>query len=99
MHRDEIMAVYAEKDAWTLPDGTEVRVRRRFDPVTGISHERLRWKRGEQSGEKRHALRLRTATEVDALLRAAGYSAITYCGDWSGEPLRYDSPRLIAMAR
>lgn len=99
MHRDEIMAVYAEKDSWNLPDGTEVRVRRRFDPVTGISHERLRWRKGDQSGEKRHALRLRTATEIHGLLKAAGFREIKYYGDWNGETLRYDSPRLIAVAR
>jgi SAM-dependent methyltransferase len=99
MHRDEIVGVYAERDAWVLPDGTEVRVRRRFDPVTGISHERLRWRRGEERGEKRHALRLRTATEIDRLLRLAGFGEIEYLGDWNGERLRLDSPRLIAVAR
>jgi SAM-dependent methyltransferase len=99
MHRDEIVGVYAERDAWTLPDGTEVRVRRRFDPVTGISHERLRWRRGDERGEKRHALRLRTATEIDRLLRFAGFGSIEYFGDWNGEKLRLDSPRLIAVAR
>jgi SAM-dependent methyltransferase len=99
MHRDEIVGVYAERDAWVLPDGTEVRVRRRFDPVTGISHERLRWRRGDERGEKRHALRLRTATEIDRLLRLAGFASIEYFGDWNGEPLRLDSPRLIAVAR
>ena len=28
-YRDEVMAAYAERDAWELPDGTEVQVRRR----------------------------------------------------------------------
>ncbi len=99
MHRDDVVAHYAERDAWTLPDGTEVRVRRRFDPLTGVSSERLRWRRGAEHGEKRHALRLRSATEIDGLLRAAGFGAIAYCGDWGGQPLRRTSPRLIAVAR
>ncbi len=73
MHRDEVIAAYAERDAWTLPDGTQVEMRRRFDPVSGVSREVMRWRRGSQTGEKRHALRLRTATEIDALLRAAGF--------------------------
>ena len=47
MHRDDVIADYAERDAWTLPDGTQVRVRRRFDPVSGISYERLRWRSGD----------------------------------------------------
>jgi SAM-dependent methyltransferase len=97
MHRDEVIAAYAERDAWTLPDGTEIHVRRRFDPVTGVSRERLRWRRGDASGEKRHTLRLRTATEIDGLLRQAGFAGIAFFGDWDGRPLRHDSPRVIAV--
>lgn len=99
MHRDDVIAAYAERDAWTLPDGTDVQVRRRFDPVTGISHEKLRWRRGPDSGRKAHALRLRTATEIDALLKAAGFGDIEYFGTWAGAPLRHDSEHLIAVAR
>jgi ubiquinone/menaquinone biosynthesis C-methylase UbiE len=98
MHRDDVICTYAERDRWTLPNGIEVRVRRRFDPVTGISKEKLRWRRGEEWGEKRHALKLRTATEIDGLLRAAGFEEIRYYGDWTGEPLRYESPSVIAVA-
>lgn len=98
MHRDDVIADYAERDAWTLPDGTQVRVRRRFDPVTGVSHEQLRWRRGRERGEKRHALRLRSATEIDGLLRAAGFGPIQYFGDWDARALERRSPRLIAVA-
>jgi hypothetical protein len=76
-----------------------VRVRRRFDPVTGISEERLRWRNGSQQGEKRHALKLRTAGEVDALLGAAGFARRRYFGNWNGSPLTHRSPHLIAIAR
>ena len=99
MHRDDVIAAYAERDGWLLPDGTEVRVRRRFDPVSGISHERLRWRRGADRGRKQHALRLRTATEIAALLAAAGFHDVAWFGDWQGRPLRYDSAHLIAVAR
>jgi SAM-dependent methyltransferase len=99
MHRDDVVCAYAARDRWTLPDGTEVRVRRRFDPITGISHERLRWRRGQERGEKRHALRLRTATDIDRLLAAAGFPHREYLGDWTGEPFAHDSPRLIVLAR
>jgi ubiquinone/menaquinone biosynthesis C-methylase UbiE len=98
MHRDDVVCTYAERDRWNLPTGIEVRVRRRFNPVTGISEEKLRWRRGEEQGEKSHALKLRTATEIDGLLRAAGFEEIRYYGDWTGEPLRHDSPRVIAIA-
>lgn len=98
MHRDEVVSAYAERDDWTLPDGTEVTVRRRFDPVAGVSHERLRWRRGDRRGEKRHSLRLRTATEVDGLLRRAGFREIEYYGGWSGESFNRRSESLIAVA-
>ena len=99
MHRDDVVASYAERDRWELPDGTEIRVRRRFDPVTGISRERLKWRRGEESGRKQHALKLRTATEIDALLRAAGFEAIEYYGDWDGTAFDHRAESLIAVAR
>jgi SAM-dependent methyltransferase len=99
MHRDEVIAAYAPADRWRLRDGTMVKVRRRFDPVTGISHERMRWRRGGERGEKRHALRLRTATEIDALLRAAALEPVAWYGGWNGDPFRFDSPHLIVVAR
>jgi SAM-dependent methyltransferase len=98
MHRDDVIADYAERDGWRLPDGTEVRVRRRFDAVRGISHERLQWRNGEQRGRKRHALRLRTATEIAALLQAAGFDDVAYYGDWDGRPFTHRDSSLIAVA-
>jgi SAM-dependent methyltransferase len=98
MHRDDVIADYAERDRWVLPDGTEVRVRRRFDAVRGISHERLQWRKGDQRGRKQHALRLRTATDVAALLEAAGFKDVEYFGDWNGRPFRHRDSSLIAVA-
>lgn len=99
MHRDDVIAQYSDRDRWQLPNGIEVRVRRRFDPITGISYERLQWRRGEEGGKKRHALKLRTATEIDQLLHAAGFSRIDYFGDWDGSPFAHTSESLIAVAR
>lgn len=98
MHRDDVIAAYAERDRWTLPDGTEVQVRRRFDAVRGISYEKLRWRRGAEGGRKRHALRLRTATEIDGLMRAAGFDDVEYYGDWDGRPFTHRDSSLIAVA-
>lgn len=99
MHRDDVIRSFAPRDEWTLPDGTHVQVRRRFDPVAGVSHERLRWSRGEHSGRKRHSLRLRTATDIDGLLRAAGFEDVRYHGDWDGRPFSHRAASLIAVAR
>ena len=98
MHRDDVIADYAERDRWTLPDGTEVRVRRRFDAVRGISHERLQWRRGTETGRKQHALRLRTATDIAALLEQAGFDDVEYFGDWDGRPFSHRDSSLIAIA-
>ena len=98
MHRDDVVAEYAERDRWILPDGTEVRVRRRFDAVRGISHERLQWRKGEQRGRKQHALRLRTATEIADLLCGAGFTDVVYYGDWDGRPFTHRDSSLIAVA-
>jgi len=98
MHRDDVVANFASRDAWTLPDGTEVRVRRRFDPVQGISHESLRWQHGRQKGRTRSAFRVRTATELDGLLRAAGLRPLLWRGGWDGSPFRRRSERLIVVA-
>lgn len=99
MHRDDVVAHYAERDAWTLPDGTEIRVRRRFDAVAGISHERLQWRRGEEQGRKAHSLRLRTATGIVALLHEAGFGDVATYGDWDGRPFSHRAESLIAVAR
>jgi SAM-dependent methyltransferase len=98
MHRDDVIADYAERDRWKLPDGTEVRVKRRFDAVRGISYERLQWRRGEEKGRKQHALRLRTATDIAALLDAAGFDDVAYFGDWDGRPFTHRDSSLIALA-
>jgi len=98
MHRDEVVAAYAEEDSWRLPDGTSVTARRRFDPVTGISHETWRWKKGRDSGERSHSLKLRTATEVVRLLGRAGFREFRCHGDWDGGPFDRRSASLILVA-
>jgi SAM-dependent methyltransferase len=104
MNRDDVVARYATRDAWTLDDGTRVRARRRFDAVRGISHEVLRWDEPasgptSRRRSKRHSLRLRSATELVRLVREAGLTVDWTAGGWWGEPFRHDSDRLIVMAR
>ena len=98
MHRDDVVAQYAPRDGWTLEDGTRVRVRRWFDPLSGVSQERMQWRGPLGEGVKEHALRLRSATEMTGLLEAAGLRVREAYGDWNGEPFRHDSPRLLLRA-
>lgn len=98
MHRDDVIAGFAPRVRWTLEDGTRVQARRRFDALTGVSHEVLRWEGPLGRGERRHALRIRSATELVALVRAAGLALTGAWGGWGGERFRHDSERLLLVA-
>ena len=98
MHRDDVVAHFAPRVRWFLEDGTEVRARRRFDARRGISREVLRWRGPGGEGEKRHALRIRSAGEVAALLESAGLRIRQTLGDWDGSRFGATSPRLILLA-
>lgn len=99
MHRDHVLGDYAQRDWWETDGGATVFVEREFDAVEGISREWTRWRKGGKGGEKYHEIRLRTATEWDALLRRAGLAAVDWWGDWQGMPFTHTSPDLIAVCR
>jgi SAM-dependent methyltransferase len=99
MHRDHVVGGFAERDWWETEGGTTVWVEREFDPVDGVTREWLRWSRGGKSGEKYHEMRLRTATEWDALLRRAGLVPVDWYGDWELAPFVHTSPDLIVVCR
>jgi ubiquinone/menaquinone biosynthesis C-methylase UbiE len=99
MHRDHIAGAFAERDWWENEDGTLVWVEREFDAVDGVSREWTRWRRGGKEGEKYHELRIRNATEWDALLRAADLVPVEWYGDWELAPFLHTSEDLIVIAR
>ena len=99
MHRDHIVGDYAARDWWETDDGMTVWVEREFDAVEGVSREWTRWSRGREGGEKYHELRVRTATEWDRLLRAAGLAPVDWYGDWELAPFIHTSEDLIAVCR
>ena len=99
MHRDHIVGDYAARDWWETDDGTTVWVEREFDAVEGVSREWTRWSKGKERGEKYHELRIRSATEWDALLRAAGLVPVDWYGDWELAPFIYTSEDLIVVCR
>jgi SAM-dependent methyltransferase len=98
MNGESVVAEYAERDGWTLADGTEVRVRRRLDLRRRVSHEALRWRGPDGAGEKRHSLRLRGAAELEALAAEAGLAVGDVYGGWDGAPVAADSERVILLA-
>lgn len=99
MHRDHVLARYAERDWWETEDGRVVWVEREFDAVEGVSREWTRWRKGGEIGEKFHRIRIRTATEWDALLRAAGLQPLDWYGDYELAPFHHASEHLIVVAR
>lgn len=99
MHRDHIVGAFAERDWWENEDGTLVWVEREFDAVEGVSREWTRWRRGSKDGEKYHELRIRNATEWDALIRQAGLVPVDWWGDWELAPFIHTSEDLIVVCR
>lgn len=95
---DDAIRHFAVRDAWTLPDGTRVRVRRRLDGR--VSHEVLRWRASNgRAGIKRHSLKLRGAARHEALLTAAGLTVRAAHGSWAGAPPTADAERVILVAQ
>jgi len=100
MHRDAVAREYAERDWWETPDGLTVWVEREFDPIAGGSDEVLRWRDASgQEGTKRHSIRIRSATEWNALLTATGFEPVEWFGGWDLEPFSLGSERLLIFAR
>jgi SAM-dependent methyltransferase len=99
MHRDLVAREYAERDWWEDDSGTRIWVEREFDAVEGVSRERLHWRTAAgEEGEKRHAIRVRAATEWAHLLSRAGLEPVEWFGSWELEPFTTSSERLIVLA-
>jgi SAM-dependent methyltransferase len=99
-HRDWIVAHFLPKHWQVLADGTIVWIERAFDPVAGVTAASHRWRRPDgSSGERRHRLRLYTATEIDWMLQAAGLHAEAWYAGLSLEPFTLGARRLAVAAR
>jgi SAM-dependent methyltransferase len=99
MHRDHIVRDFAPRDWWIGERGEHVWVHRELDAVAGVVREWLHWRGGGlAAGEKYHELRLRTATEWNVLLRAAGLVPREWYGSWELAPFDHESESLIVLA-
>lgn len=99
MHRDHVVAHYAERDWWETEDGTTVWTEREWDAVAGVSREHLRWSRGSENGSKRHRIRVRAASEWRRLLRRAHLEPLAWYGGWEGEAFQSASEVLVVLCR
>ena len=98
-HRDEQVRRTGpgRQREWMELEGKPVLTERWIDPVAGIAHATFRFGRaGEREKRLRH--RLFTATELCALLRAAGYARLEVHGGYDRRPFTVDSPQLLVRA-
>lgn len=69
-----------------------------LDPVEGRAGEVWRWLEGGQWQTLEFDVRIYTATELKALIEAAGLRWITVYGGWTGDEFGPQSRRIIALA-
>ena len=99
MHRDMLMAMFGPKSWEDLPGGALMIEDRAFDHERGVivvRHELV-----EADGTRITApyeLRVYTATELIAFVRAAGFDEVACHGDFEGSPLSRNT-RLVLVAR
>jgi len=67
--------------------------------VAGRTGETWRWLEGGEWQSMEFDVRIYTATELKAMIEAAGLRWVTVYGGWTGEPLTPLSRRIIAIAR
>ena len=97
-HRDEQVrrAAPGVTRDWLELGRVRVLTERWIDPVEGTAHAVFRF--GEPEKEKRLRHRLYSATELVALLRAAGFARVDCYGGYDRRPFAIDSPLLVARA-
>lgn len=99
-HRDRVINGFQPTDWYELDDGTLIWVRRHFDPVRGTVTSVDRWRTPEGEEQERfHRIRIYTATELGAMLRAAGLVPRDWYGSLSLHAFDASSPRLIVVAQ
>jgi SAM-dependent methyltransferase len=85
---------------WTERDGVRVLVERWIEAIPGVSRATFRIQReGRPDVVKELRHRLYSATELLALLRAAGYERFECYGDYDRRAFAIDSPLLLVHAR
>jgi SAM-dependent methyltransferase len=96
-HRDGVVRLMHVREA-RAADGRRWREEPRFDPVTGVME--ARWTLTAAGAERRFTSRIRmyTATELDEMLRAAGFREVAFHGGLDGSPPSLDRYEIVAVA-
>ncbi|HEU5061169.1 MAG TPA: class I SAM-dependent methyltransferase [Kofleriaceae bacterium] len=95
MHRDLVVARRSrgsQGGAWRMADGTLVVEEARFDPIAGRVDTTWHWSGPAGSGAKSASMRIYAATELIALMTAAGIRLRSAHRGCSPEPFAFDVP-------
>jgi SAM-dependent methyltransferase len=99
LHRDRLVRAFREQDWQLLGEGRLLLEQRTFDPASGLAQttQTLIDSTGDRDS-RTFSLRVYTATELLAMLRAAGFAEAKCHGDLHGAPFGTDT-RLVIVAR
>jgi ubiquinone/menaquinone biosynthesis C-methylase UbiE len=98
MHRDRLAHVYQPRSWDQLEDDGIVTEERELDLVAGVVHTTHRFRPADGPPEgAEYTMRVYTATEIDRMLRTAGFASVEYYGSLGGEPFTIET-RLVAVA-
>jgi SAM-dependent methyltransferase len=99
MHRDLLVRRFAESNWQMLGEGRLLLEQRTFDPALGLAQttQTLIEPSGERDS-RTFSLRVYTATELLAMLAAAGFAEARCQGDFAGAPFGTET-RLVVVAR
>ena len=98
MHRDRLARIFHPRRWDPLPDGALLVEEGRFDLVSGTNEvEHTYVTRDGARDTFSYRWRAYTVTELDAMLREAGFAEVEHFGGFERDPLTWDS-RLVALA-
>jgi len=99
LHRDRIVAAFREHDWRLVGEGRLLLEQRTFDPASGVAQTTVTLIDGDGARESRtYSVRVYTATELLAMIAAAGFESARCHGDLDGGPFG-TSTRLVVVAR
>ena len=100
MHRDLLVRTFAEQDWHLAGEGRLLLEQRTFDPVGGVAQVTQTLVGSDGTRESRpFSLRVYTATELLAMLAAAGFAEARCHGGFDGAPFATDTRLVIVASR
>lgn len=100
MHRDRMVRHWSDNDWRLMGEGRLLLEQRTFDPADGVAQTTQTLVEPDGSRESRTwSARVYSATELAALVRAAGFADVKCWGGFEHEPLSVDSRLVIVATR